>query len=93
MTARLEEIWGEFRKNKNKFKLADLGRRMKFLNRGFVLRGQHKEALLNATKDREYQKLYREENREKLRSYHTNYARIRRSKKRFGFKESPNERI
>ena len=84
MTTRIQEIWEDFFNNKKKFKLAELQDKIKYRNRASVIRGTFQEALKNARDDREYQKKYREENREKLRTYHQQYAKIRRSKKRFG---------
>ena len=93
MSARLIEIWEDFFNNKKKFKRAELQDKIKYKNRAFVIKGAFQEALKNQKDDREYQKKYREENRQKLRTYHQNYAKVRRAKQRLGQKWASIENI
>jgi len=84
MTTRLEEIWKHFRLIKKEFRSGDKSEheKTKLIYKIFKLRGQHREALSIAFRERNYHKNYREQNREKLRSYHAEYARIRRQRQR-----------
>ena len=47
-----------------------------------ILRGQYKEAKHKNLTDKFYQRAYRIENKERIRRYHTEYARKRRAKQR-----------
>jgi len=47
-----------------------------------ILRGQYKEAKHKNLSDKFYQRMYREENKLRIRKYHAEYARRRRAKKR-----------
>ena len=84
MTARLVEIWKEFKQIKREVRSGEKSEyeKIRVLYKIFKLRGQHREALRTAFNERNYQQNYRDRNREKLRSYHAEYARIRRQKQR-----------
>jgi hypothetical protein len=54
--------------------------KLKTRNKLFTLFGRYQEAKRSSLLERDYQRDYRELNREKLRRYNAIYGRIRRSK-------------
>ena len=47
-----------------------------------ILRGRYIEAHFQNLTEKNYQRIYRDENRERIRAYHCDYARRRRAKVR-----------
>tara|TARA_R100000742_G_C4191022_1_gene23106 strand:+ start:157 stop:396 length:240 start_codon:yes stop_codon:yes gene_type:complete len=47
-----------------------------------ILRGRYQEAHFHNLAEKNYQRTYRDENRERIRAYHCEYARKRRARMR-----------
>lgn len=81
--SRKKAIFNKFLDLKNKLpRITENKKRQQIVFRLIVLYGRWKESHRKSLLEKEYSRNYREINREKIRNYHSNYARMRKMKQK-----------